>query len=85
MLLSVAIRQRIINLVSINHINLKELSRRSNVSYSTLINFMSGKAKTITLSTLYDLCLGLNVSLLNFFDSSLFNDVLDEHEKTLKN
>ena len=82
MLLSVAIRQRILNLTKSKHISLRELSRRSNVSYSTLINFMIGKGSTITLSTLYKLCLGLNIELVDFFNSSLFIDVLDEHEKS---
>ena len=84
MLLSVAIRQRIIYLTSSKHINLKELSRRSNTSYSTIVNFMSGKGKTLTISTLYNLCLGLNIDLVDFFDSSLFVDVFDEHEKYIK-
>ena len=81
MLLSVAIRQRIINLTKSKHISLRELSRRSNVSYSTLINFMTGKGSTITLATLYKLCLGLNLELVDFFNNSLFIDVIDEHEK----
>lgn len=84
MLFSVAIRQRIIQLASSNHISLKELSRRSNIPYSTIINFMSGKAKTTTIDTLYCLCLGLNVELVDFFDSSLFVDIYDEHEKKTK-
>ncbi len=84
MLLSVAIRQRIIYLASINHISIKELSRRSNVSYSTIINFMSGKGKTLNISTLYHLCLGLNVDLVDFFDNPLFVDIYDEHEKETK-
>ena len=84
MLLSVAIRQRIVYLASTNHISLKELSRRSNVSYSTIINFMSGKGKTINLITLYHLCLGLNVDLVDFFNSPLFVDIYDEHEKETK-
>ena len=84
MILSVAIRQRILNLTKSKHISLRELSRRSDVSYSTLMNFMSGKGNTITLSILYKLCLGLNVELLDFFNSSLFVDVLDEHEKVSK-
>ncbi len=84
MLLSVAIRQRIINLTSINYISLKELSRRSGVHYSTLINFMSGKGKTINLSTLYNICLGFKIELVDFFDSPLFLDVVDEHEKSVK-
>ena len=84
MLLSVAIRQRIIYLTHSNHISLKELSRRSNVPYSTLINFMSGKGKTLNITTLYHLCIGLDISLLNFFDSPLFIDIFDEHEKETK-
>ncbi len=83
MLLSNAIRQRIINLASIRHIKLKELSRRSHVSYSTLIRFMSGGSKTINLSTLYDLCLGLNIELVDFFDDRLFKDVIDEKEEEM--
>ncbi len=84
MLLANAIRQRIINLTSLNHISLKELSRISNVSYSTIINFMSGKGKTLNLNTFYNLCLGLKIDLVDFFDSPLFLDVLDEHEKEIK-
>ena len=84
MVLSTAIRQRIINLSKTKHISLKELSRRSGVSYSTIINFMSGKANTIYLSTLYDLCIGLEIDLIDFFDNPLFLDVVDEHEKSVK-
>ncbi len=82
MLLSVAVRQRIINLVKSQHLNLMELSRIGNLSYSTLMNFMTGKGNTITLTTLFNICLGLNIELKDFFDSPLFVDVLDEHEKS---
>ena len=84
MLLSVAIRQRILYLVSNNHMSLKELSRRSNVPYPTIINFMSGKGKTINIVTLYHLCLGLKIDLVDFFNSPLFIDIFDEHEKETK-
>ena len=85
MFLSIAVRQRIVNLVSNNHISLRELSRQSEVPYPTLINIMSGKSKTIKVSTLYKLCLALNIELVDFFDSSLFHHVIDEHEKQMKN
>ena len=81
MLLSVAVRQRIINLARVNHISLMELSRRADIPYSTIINFMREKGKTITLTTLLKLCIGLKIELKDFFDSELFDDVLDEHEK----
>lgn len=84
MYLSNAIKQRIINLSSKKHIKLKELCRRSNVSYSTLMGFMSKSNKTLNLSTLYDLCLGLEIDLVDFFDDQMFKDVIDEKEESKK-
>lgn len=84
MQLSNAIRQRFINLISNRKTNMKKLCKDSNVNYSTLISFMIGKNKTITLNTLYKLCLGLQIDLVDFFDDNLFQDTFDEHEKKLK-
>ena len=78
---SSAIRQRIINLARIRKISLRALSRESQVSYATLMGFMVGNARTITLSTLADLCYGLNIDLVDFFNDTLFDDVFDETEK----
>ena len=61
--------------------NFLDLSKVSNVRYTTLISFMNGKNKTITLNTLYDLCNGLKINLSNFFNSYLFDNIIDEHEK----
>lgn len=85
MLFSNAIRQRIINLTAIRGIKLKELSRRSGVSYSTLMRFMKDVSKTINLSTLYELCIGLEIELVDFFDDKLFKDVIDEREEVTTN
>ncbi|MBR3134012.1 MAG: helix-turn-helix domain-containing protein [Clostridia bacterium] len=85
MQLSTAVRQRIIYLSKSRTNSLKSLSRASNVSYSTLVSFMVGKTRTLTLATLYDLCTGLDISLFDFFDDSIFNDVVDEHEKAINN
>ena len=84
MLLSVAIRQRIINLSKEHNLNFSELCRKSAVSYSTLMGFMYDTNKTLTINTLYQLCLGFEIDLVDFFDSDLFKDVLDEHEKVGK-
>lgn len=64
--------------------NFLDLSKVSNVRYTTLISFMNGKNKTITLNTLYDLCNGLKINLSNLFNSYLFDNIIDEHEKDLK-
>ena len=61
MLLSVAIRQRIINLSKEHNLNFSELCRKSDVSYSTLMGFMYDTNKTLTINTLYQLCLGFEI------------------------
>ena len=47
MLLSNAIRQRLISVSKKNGIPLKNACKKTEVSYSTLISFMIGKTKTI--------------------------------------
>ncbi len=81
MQLSIAIRQRLVNLAHAKKLSLRALARKSNISYATLMGFMVGNARTLTLSTLADLCYGLHVDLVDFFDDSLFDDVVDETEK----
>lgn len=81
MILANAMRQRILYLAKLKKNNLKELSRVSNVSYSTLTSFMIGKTRILTLSTLYDLCVGLDITLYEFFDDPIFKDVVDEEDK----
>lgn len=85
MVLANAVRQRILYLTKLKKNNLKELSRVSNVSYSTLTSFMIGKTRILTLSTLYDLCAGLEITLFEFFDDPIFKDVVDEEDKELSN
>lgn len=80
--LSNAIRQRIIELMG--DMNFSNLAKASNVPYTTLVSFMNGKNKTITLNILYDLCDGLKINLYDFFNSYLFDNIIDEHEKNLK-
>lgn len=84
MQLSNAIRQRILDLCKIKNLNLAQLSKTSNVSYSTLISFMIEQTKTLTLNTLFNLCCGFGIDLVDFFDDELFKEVVDEHEKKLK-
>lgn len=82
MQLSNAVRQRILYLSKTKKNNLKNLSLQSGVSYSTITSFMVGKTRTLTLTTLFDLCEGLDISLYDFFNDPIFDDVVDEHEKS---
>ncbi len=83
MQLSMATRQRIVNLSTIKNLSLRKLSNRAGIPYSTLVSFMLGRTKSMTLDTLYLVCMGLDIDLVDFFDDRLFSDIFDEHEKKL--
>ena len=70
MLLSVAIRQRIINLAIENNVSLHQLSLDAGIPYSTLSSFLNGKSEDPKISTILHICEGLNISLQEFFDES---------------
>ena len=76
MLLSVAIRQRIINLAIENDVSLHQISLDSGIPYSTLSSFLNGKSEDPKISTILHICEGLNISLQEFFDDELFLDVV---------
>ena len=76
MLLSVAIRQRIINLPIENNVSLHQLSLDAGIPYSTLSSFLNGKSEDPKISTILHICEGLNISLQEFFDDELFLDVV---------
>lgn len=84
MQLSNAIRQRLISVSKDYGISLKSACKKSGVSYSTLISFMVGKTKIIKLTTLYKVCYGIGIELVDFFDDKIFSEIVDEHEKDLE-
>lgn len=75
MLLSEAIRKRINNLLKQNNMNQWKLYKSSGVPSSTLSYFMSGKREFITLKTLQHICEGLNITIRQFFDDPIFDNV----------
>lgn len=83
MQLSVAIRQRIVNLLRENNLSLRRLAKSAGTPYATLIAFMAGHSRTLTLTTLANICYALKIDLVDFFDDKLFKDTYDEHEKNL--
>ena len=42
--------------------------------YSTLNSFLNGKSNDPKFSTIYLVCIGLDVTLSEFFDDNLFNE-----------
>ena len=73
-----AVKERILELCRQNQISLNKLCINSGVTQSTLNNFVSGRNRSITLSTLKKLCDGLDISITAFFTSPLFEDLEQE-------
>ena len=58
MILSNAVKQRIIDLASRDNITIHKLALKSGVAYSTISSFLNGKCSSITLTTLLHICEG---------------------------
>lgn len=78
MQLSDAIRKRINNLLKVKKMNLWKLYKATGVPASTLSYFMNKKRELITLKTLLHICEGFNITIREFFDDPIFDDVEQE-------
>lgn len=66
-----AVYLKISEYVKERKINMNVLANLSGVPRTTIITMT--RSKTVTLSTIYGICDGLNISLQEFFDSPLFD------------
>ncbi len=73
-----AVRLRILELCRERKITVNKLSNISGVTQSTLSNIMIGRNHSTTVTTVKKICDGLEISMLNFFDSPLFEDLEQE-------
>ena len=72
-----AIRQRIMELVEKNKTTLTALCLNSNLTPSTIFDFMSGKSKCPKVITIKKICAGANITLEEFFSRDYFNGTED--------
>lgn len=84
MLLPEAIKLRIIELLDENDMSAYKLSYKGGISPSNISNVLRGKVSEPTVSTILHICEGANISLKDFFDSKLFDEV-EGVEKDKKN
>lgn len=80
MQLSVALRQRISNLVKSKNLNLNKLATLAGIPTSTITSFMAGKSNDPTMSTMLHICEAFELSLSEFFDDPLFDNVMSEEK-----
>ena len=75
MTLSDAVRKRIRYYLDKNKMSIWALFKASGIPRSTLCAFMNGTTELIKLDTLLHVCEGFNITLLEFFDDPIVNDV----------
>ena len=73
-----ATKLRIIELCNENEITVNKLATISGITQSTLSNIVGGRNNSTTISTIKKLCDGLNISIRDFFQSTLFEDLEQE-------
>ena len=78
MTIAEACRIRIEQLCSERNITLNKLAIISGITQSTLNNIVSGRNNSVTVSTLKKLCDGLEITITDFFTSSLFSELEQE-------
>ena len=80
MTLSQAIIERIIELQTDRNITTNKLATLSGLSQATVRDITYDVSKSPKINSLLHICEGFNITLKDFFDSPLFNNVTDEDE-----
>ena len=78
MTISKAVIFRILELCRQNDITLNKLSTICGITQSTLNNIVSGRNNSTTVSTIKKICDGLEITILDFFTSPLFENLEQE-------
>lgn len=73
-----AIKERIIELCKLNNITINKLATISGITQSTLNNIIGGRNNSTTASTIKKICDGFDITIKEFFDSQLFDDLEQE-------
>ncbi|MBO5281078.1 MAG: helix-turn-helix transcriptional regulator [Clostridia bacterium] len=73
-----AVRLRILELCREKHITVNKLSIISGITQSTLNNIVSGRNNSATVATVKKICDGLEIEIVEFFKSTLFENLEQE-------
>ena len=73
-----AVKLRIIELCKDNNITINKLSTLCGITQSTLNNLVSGRNNSTTVSTIKKICDGLELNIIDFFSSPLFENLEQE-------
>ena len=78
MQLSDATRKRIKSLLKEKNMKLWDLSKAAGISLPTISDFLKNDTKNLRMDTMLHICEGFNITLKEFFDDPLFEDVISE-------
>ncbi len=78
MQLSDATRKRINFLLKEKNMKLWDLSKAAGISLPTISDFLKNDTKNLRMDTMLHICEGFNITLKEFFDDPLFEDVISE-------
>lgn len=78
MLAKDAVSQRFREICETNKIKFNELATRSGVTPSTVYSMNDPARRDVSIRTIKKLCDGLDITLREFFDSPLFDDLEQE-------
>lgn len=73
-----AVKLRIWELCDEHSITVNKLATISGITQSTLNNIVSGRNNSTTVSTVKKICDGLNITIIDFFSSPLFDNLEQE-------
>lgn len=73
-----AVNKRIIDLCDRYHLSVNRLANICGITQSTLNNITSGRNNSATVSTIKKICDGLGITIKDFFNSELFDNLEQE-------
>ena len=73
MTLGEAIKKRLENLCIENKMNVNQLGIAAGINPTTIRSSLKQRTSTPNIATLYYICIGLNISIKDFFDDKLFD------------
>ena len=76
--LSDATRKRIKFLLKEKNMKLWDLSKAAGISLPTISDFLKNDTKNLRMDTMLHICEGFNITLKDFFDDPIFEDVFSE-------
>ena len=73
-----AVQIRIKELCKENNLTVNKMATICGITQSTLNNIVSGRNNSATVATIKKICDGLNITIIDFFDTDIFKELEQE-------